>query len=81
MGAKTFIQKTKKGDALFVYAILTLDLRTQAMGIVYPQHWIQLECETSFVKHLEVLKVWYCEPKIMGSGESRFVVLALLNHW
>ncbi len=29
MGARAFIQTTKKGDAFFVYAILALDLRTQ----------------------------------------------------
>jgi hypothetical protein len=29
MGAKTFIQATKKGDALFLYATLTLDLGMQ----------------------------------------------------
>jgi hypothetical protein len=29
MGAKTFIQATKKGDVFFVYAIPTLDPRTQ----------------------------------------------------
>jgi hypothetical protein len=28
MGAKTFIQATKKGDAFFVYAIPALDLET-----------------------------------------------------
>jgi hypothetical protein len=40
VGTRAFIQKTKKGDALFVYAIPALDLGTQAMGIVYPQHWL-----------------------------------------
>jgi hypothetical protein len=29
VGARTFIQATKKGDAIFVYAILTLDPGTQ----------------------------------------------------
>jgi hypothetical protein len=29
MGARTFIQATKKGDTFFVYAILALDLGTQ----------------------------------------------------
>jgi hypothetical protein len=29
MGAKTFLQVTKKGDAFFVYAILAFDLGTQ----------------------------------------------------
>ncbi len=29
MGVRTFIQTTKKGDAFFVYAILTFDLGTQ----------------------------------------------------
>jgi hypothetical protein len=29
VGARAFMQATKKGDALFVYAISTFDLRTQ----------------------------------------------------
>jgi hypothetical protein len=34
MGAKTFIQATKKGDVFFVYAIPTFDLRTQQHEIL-----------------------------------------------
>ncbi len=33
MGAKTFIQTTKKGDAFFVYAILAIDLGMQQHDI------------------------------------------------
>ncbi len=34
VGARTFIQATKKGDALFVYAILALDHGTQQHEIL-----------------------------------------------
>jgi hypothetical protein len=44
-----------------------------AMGIIYPHYWLQPGWEAIFVKHLEVMKVWYYEPKIMGNGESRFI--------
>ncbi len=27
-----------------------------ALRIVYPQYWLQLDCDASFAKHLEVLK-------------------------
>ncbi len=39
------------------------------------------KCEANFVKQMEVLKVWYCEHKIMGNGESQFVIPPLLNYW
>jgi hypothetical protein len=51
-----------------------------AMGIIYPQYWLQPQCEESFAKHLEVLKVWY-ESKILWYGESNFVVHLLLDCW
>jgi hypothetical protein len=34
-----------------------------ALGIVYPQYWLQGDCETSFRKHLTVLKEFYGEPR------------------
>jgi hypothetical protein len=52
-----------------------------AMGIVYPQYWLQPQCEESFAKHLEVLKAWYCEPKMLGSSESSSIVHPLLDYW
>ncbi len=27
------------------------------LGIVYPQYWLQLDCDAYFAKHLEVLKI------------------------
>jgi hypothetical protein len=27
-----------------------------ALGIVYPQYWMQLECDVSFAKYLYVIK-------------------------
>jgi hypothetical protein len=50
-----------------------------AKGILYPQYWLQPNCEESFAKHLDILKTWYCESKVMGFGKSSKVVLALLN--
>jgi len=52
-----------------------------AIGIVYPQYWLQLQCEENFAKHLEFLKAWYCEPTMLGFGESSYVVHPLLDHW
>jgi hypothetical protein len=28
-----------------------------ALGITYFQYWLQLDCDASFIKHLEVLKI------------------------
>jgi hypothetical protein len=36
------------------------------MGILYPQYWLQLNFEESFAKQLDILKTWYCEPKVVG---------------
>jgi hypothetical protein len=52
-----------------------------AMGIIYPQYWWQLECEVNFAKHLEMLMVWYYERKMLGYVESNFVIPPLLNRW
>ena len=37
-----------------------------ALGVIYPQYWLQGDCEASFQKHLTVIKDFY--------GESRSVV-------
>jgi hypothetical protein len=31
-----------------------------ALGIMYPQYWLQANCDMSFGKHLEVLKGVFC---------------------
>ncbi len=34
-----------------------------AFGIVYPQYWLQVDCETSFPKHLAVIKILFALAK------------------
>jgi hypothetical protein len=34
-----------------------------AFGIVYPQYWLQADCETFFPKHLIVMKTTFCSNK------------------
>jgi len=31
-----------------------------ALGIVYPQYWLQLDCDGSFAKHFEIFKMIFC---------------------
>jgi len=33
------------------------------LGIVYPQYWLQGDCETSFPKHLAIIKTIFCSSK------------------
>jgi hypothetical protein len=49
-----------------------------ALGVVYPQYWKQDDCDTSFCKHLNVLKEFYREPKWVGKeGEKRLIPAVL----
>jgi hypothetical protein len=41
-----------------------------AMGILYPQYWLQLNLEESFANQLDTLKTWYCEPKVVNSTDN-----------
>jgi hypothetical protein len=34
------------------------------LGIMYPQYWLHLDFNASFVKHLVVIKVTFCYGKI-----------------
>jgi hypothetical protein len=36
-----------------------------AFGFLYPQYWLQLDCDASFTNHLQVLKVVFCCGKTM----------------
>lgn len=50
-----------------------------ALGVVYPQYWLQGDCASSFRKHLDIIKNFYEEPKWIGEGESRRLVPAVLD--
>jgi hypothetical protein len=40
----------------------------EAMGIVYPQYWLQPNCDYSSTKHIKTLKASYYEPIFLGFG-------------
>jgi len=43
-----------------------------ALGIIYPQYWLQLDCESTFVNHLSLIKQhYYISQK--PSVESKWV--------
>jgi hypothetical protein len=50
-----------------------------ALGIVYPQYWVQGDCEQSFRKHLMILQEFYYKLKYVGIGTKRLLVPPLLN--
>ena len=45
-----------------------------AMGIVYPQYWAPPNIEVNFLKHLNSLKGFYCEPKLLVSGKDEGMI-------
>jgi hypothetical protein len=52
-----------------------------AIGVVYPQYWLQANVDNTFPQHLEVLKAFYCTPCPCGvavDGKSAPMVLAML---
>jgi len=52
-----------------------------AMGIVYPQYWLQAYANTTFPKHSEVLKEFYGNPHACGvttSEKSQSMVIAII---
>jgi hypothetical protein len=45
-----------------------------ALGIVYPQYWLQVDYETSFLKHLAMIKITFCSNKTqLLDGVETFV--------
>ncbi len=38
------------------------------LGVVYSQYWLQLDANECFNKHLEVIKVAFCQPKKVGTN-------------
>jgi hypothetical protein len=44
------------------------------LGIVYPLYWLQLDCEASFPKHLEIIKtIFYFGKTQLLDGVETFV--------
>jgi hypothetical protein len=41
---------------------------------------LQPNSEGHFAEHPDILKMWYCKPKMVGFGESSKVVPKLLDH-
>jgi hypothetical protein len=39
-----------------------------ALGIVYPQYWLQATCKMMFLLHLATLKQTYCVKRQIGSN-------------
>ena len=52
-----------------------------ALGICYPQYWLQKDAEITFSKHLDVLKNWYCNTKVLGSGVDKEIIPGILDRW
>jgi hypothetical protein len=47
----------------------------EALGVIFPQYWLQDTCDDLFRVHLQVLKDWFCGVRsvVVGSGEERQV--------
>jgi len=55
-----------------------------AIGVVYPQYWLQANVDNTFLQHLEVLKAFYCTPCPCGvavDDKLAPMVLAILLVW
>ncbi len=50
-----------------------------ALRIVYPQYWLQVDYETSFPKHLVVIKIVFCSSKTLLLDGVETFVLKVLN--
>jgi hypothetical protein len=49
------------------------------LGILYPQFWVQLECDATFVKHLQVIKLVFCLGKTHKVDNQDMMVGELFN--
>jgi hypothetical protein len=52
-----------------------------ALGIIYPQYWLQPDAEVTFAKHLDTLKNWYCNARVLGTGVDKEVIPGILDRW
>jgi hypothetical protein len=49
------------------------------IGIMYPQYWMQSECDATFVKHLQVIKLTFYLGKTHKVDDQDMMVGELLN--
>ncbi len=49
------------------------------LEIVYPQYWLQAYCETTFSKHLVIIKTTFCSSKTHLLDGVETFVLEVLN--
>jgi len=52
-----------------------------ALGVVYPQYWLQSEAEECFPKHLAALMEYYCEPKLIEVEKMKTLVPPILDRY
>ena len=52
-----------------------------ALGIIYPQYWLQPDVDITFSKHLDTLKNWYCNTIVLGTGVDKEVILGIFDQW
>ena len=52
-----------------------------ALGIIYSQSWLQPDAKITFSKHLDTLKIWYCNAKVLGGGVDKEVILGIFDIW
>jgi len=50
-----------------------------ALGVVYPQYWMQGDCDASFCKHLDIIKNFCGESKWIGEDDTKRLVPAILD--
>jgi len=67
--------------------IVELDVRfpkqvvLDAMGVIYPQYWLQVDAKMTFPQHLEVLKGFYCTPCPCGQSKDAPMIQPILSTW
>lgn len=51
--------------------------------MLYPQYWLQGDCDISFCKHLKILQEFYGEPKWLGKEghENRKLIPPMLDRF
>ncbi len=52
-----------------------------AMGVIYPQYWVQVATEMTFPRHLEVLRGFYSTPHPCGQFRDAPMVPPILSAW
>lgn len=50
-----------------------------AMGMLYPQYWVQLAAEENFDKHLRTLMDAYRHGRIVDTGEAKHFIQPLID--